>query len=236
VFANGMGSLVWVPDSTYPSTQGEIKIGDLNSSFYTGTPVLSHWDEWSICELIPQLDIEDAPAVKKAYTVNTEQIWLFKYSLESDDQTQNIVRNEIQTLGQFPKFGFGKANYSSGGVKALLGSEIVLGSREKYVERLRKSRIEPLSTNERVEMLNKWKEFVSSKNPKLLKDIKGQSWIVQITSSSNMVSNFYLNQPDTISFKWKQIEDTKNIVINSSVDLIEQEDEAEGTDIWKPVF
>ena len=106
VFANGIDSLVWIPDSTYPSTQGEIKIGDLNSSFYTGTPVLSHWDEWSICELIPQLDIEDTPAVKKAYTVNTEQIWLFKYSLEADDQTQNIVRNEIQTLGQFPKFGF----------------------------------------------------------------------------------------------------------------------------------
>ena len=118
----------------------------------------------------------------------------------------------------------------------MLGSEIVLGSREKYVERLRKSRIEPLSTNEKVEMLNKWKEFVSSKNPKLLKDIKGQSWIVQIISSSNMVSNFYLNQPDTISFKWKQIEDTKNIVINSPVDSIEQEDEAEGSDIWKPVF
>ena len=236
VFANSIDSLIWSPDSKYPETQGRMKIGTIDTSYQTGAPVTSHWNEWSICELVPQTDIEDTPSVKRAYTVNTEQIWLFKYSLETGDQVQNIARSEFQTLGQFSKVGFGNTNYISGEVKALLGSEIVLASKEKYIERLRGARITALSTNERVEMLGKWREFVNSKNPKLLKDIKGQSWIVQILSSSNTPSNFYLNQPDTISFKWKQVEDTKNIIIYSSLEHIVEEVEAEGSDTWKPIF
>lgn len=236
VFANSVDLPVWLADTTYPDSQGKIVTGSMNTSYLTGAPVTPHWGEWSICELIPQTDIEDTPSVKQAYMVNTDQIWLFKYSLETGDQTQNIARSEFQTLGRFPKIGFGNTNYISGDVKALLGSEIILASKEKYVERLRKSRITALSTNEKIEMLEKWQEFVNSKNPKLLKDIKGQSWIVQILSSSNTPYNFYLNQPDTISFKWKQVEDTKNIIIYSSIDQIVEEVEAEGTVAWEPIF
>ena len=62
-------------------------------------------------------------------------------------------------------------------------------------------------------MLRKWREIAFSPNPKLLKDIKGQSWIVQVISNNNTPQNFYKNQPDTISFSWKQIDDVDNIVI-----------------------
>lgn len=236
VFANSIDVPIWIPDTKYPTSQGKISIGDMDTSYQTGAPVTPKWGEWSICELIPQVSIEDTPSIKQAYTVNTDQIWLFKYSLETGDQIQNIARSEFQTLGQFSKIGYGNTNYISGDVKALLGSEIILASKAKYVERLRKSRITALSTNEKIEMLEKWKELVNSKNPKLLKDIKGQSWIVQILSSSNTPSNFYLNQPDTISFKWKQIEDTKNIIIYSSLEQIAEEVEAEGAINWTPIF
>ena len=100
---------------------------------------------------------------------------MFKYGLETGSQTQNINRNETQTLGQFIKIGYGNSNYISGEVSAFLGSEIVPLSAEGYVERLRKSIVAPLSTNEKALMLSKWRSFVKSKNPKLLKDMKGQS-------------------------------------------------------------
>ena len=85
-------------------------------------------------------------------------------------------------------------------------------------------------------MLEEWKKFVASKNPKLLKDIKGQSWIVQITSGSNTTKNFYLNQPDTINFQWKQVEDTKNVIIYSEIDRIYEEKEEYGSSLWEPIF
>ena len=47
--------------------------------------------------------------------------------------------------------------------------------KESYIERLRASREKPLSTNEKIKMLQQWRAFVASPNPKLLKDIKGQA-------------------------------------------------------------
>lgn len=235
-FANsGQNNKVWKQDSSYKG-QGKLVFGSNQTSNTLGEPVVINWDEWSICELIPEPEIEDAPLIKNAYKVNTEQVWLFKYSLETGSQTQNIARSDFQTLGQFPKIGFGNTNYTSGDVSALLGSEIILTSRDKYTERLKKSRLGPISTNEKAKMLEEWKKFVASKNPKLLKDIKGQSWIVQITSGSNTTKNFYLNQPDTINFQWKQVEDTKNVIIYSEIDRIYEEKEEYGSSLWEPIF
>ena len=188
------------------------KNDESNGSFY-GNPVPTQWDFWTLCELIPQkLDI-DAPIVKKAYKVDTSNIWMFKYNLETGAQTQNVNKNEVQTLGQFSRISHGKNNNISGEVSCLLGSEIIPYMADNYIERLRQSWIVPLSTNERVKMLQQWRKIVYSKNPKLLRDIKGQAWIVSIISSSNTPHNFYRNQPDNISFSWKQIEDINNVVI-----------------------
>ena len=62
-------------------------------------------------------------------------------------------------------------------------------------------------------MLNQWRKMAYSRNPKLLKDNKGQSWIVQIFSSSNTPYSHYVNQPDKISFSWKQINTTDKSII-----------------------
>lgn len=236
IFADSENSyVVWEENSTYAG-QGRKVRGDHDKSNKNGAPVSVKWDEWSICELIPELNIEDTPSVKKAYTVNQNQVWLFKYSLETGAQTQNIARKDFQSLGKYPKFGFGELNYASGEVTALLGSEIVIGTKEKYIERLKKSRVTPLSTNEKMEMLKAWQEFVYSKNPKLLKDIKGQSWIVQVTSSTNTPKNFFANQPDTINFQWKQVDDVKNVVIYASVGDEIEENDLEGAIPWESVF
>ena len=118
------------------------------------------------------------PIVKNTYCADNNNVWLFRYQNSGNGQTQNIQRNEYDTLGVYPKFGFGDKNYLQGSISALLGSEIVLSQPTSYTERLPMSRLRPLSTNESINMLQKWRQFVFSKNPKLLKDIKGQSWIV----------------------------------------------------------
>ena len=69
----------------------------------------------------------------------------------------------------------------------------------------------------------------------LLKDIKGQSWIVQIFSSSNRAKNFYYNQPDTITFQWKQIADPSNVIIYGEGGYQDFE-KNEGTFEWKSIF
>lgn len=171
------------------------------------------WGEWSISELVPENNNLNIPLIKKIYRVNYDNVWLFKYSLETGSQNHNFVKNEIQTLGQYSRIGYGKNNYISGTVNCLLGSEIIPGWRDTYIERAPKSIEKPLSTNDKIYMLQKWRELASSKNPKLLKDIKGQSWIVQIMENSNTPYNTYKNQPDIISFSWKQIEDVENVVI-----------------------
>lgn len=192
--------------------QGAVYPGGAHTASINGAPVRVNWDFWNMVELVPEKVNVDSPVVKKAYKVDLSQVWQFKFSLETGAQTQNISRSEFQTLGEFPRIGFGRSNYVSGDVSALLGSEVIPYA-GGYIERLSKSPLNPASTNERVALLNQWRKFVYSKNPKLLRDIKGQQWIVQIVSSSNTPKNFYRNQPDTISFQWKQIGDTQNTII-----------------------
>lgn len=182
---------------------------------YAGSavPIVTNWDEWSLIELKPVKNAVDAPILRKSYEVDLDNIWLFKYGLETGSQNQNFQKSEIQTLGQYQKIGYGKSNFISGDVSCYLGSEIVPYSKNGYIERMRKSINTPLSTNEKAFMLQQWRKIASSPNPKLLRDMKGQSWIVQIMSNNNTPKNFYSDQPDTISFSWKQIDNTDNVII-----------------------
>ena len=62
-------------------------------------------------------------------------------------------------------------------------------------------------------MLKAWKAFAYSKNPKLLKDMKGQSWIVQLESPTCTTNNYIYGHPTQISFSWKQIASRDGAVI-----------------------
>lgn len=61
------------------------------------------------------------------------------------------------------------------------------------------------------EKLKAWKEFCSNGNLKLLRDIKGHAWIVQIIDSPKNTINLgdNINQT-TISFSWQEIEDVND--------------------------
>lgn len=101
-----------------------------------GDAIHVDWSEWSIAELIEQENPLDAPILKKTYKVDLDNIWMFKYSLDVGSQKQMLTKNQVTTLGQYPRIAHGNQNSISGSVSCLLGSEIVPYSKDGYVERM----------------------------------------------------------------------------------------------------
>lgn len=173
------------------------------------------WDSWSITEMHP-LDSSE-----KKFYVTTNDVWLFNFNVETGEQTQNITRQENITLGQYPRYSEGRQNYINGSVSCLMGSEMVSAKylQEKgvdlpigqYVED-RIFNTKPTS-NQKVDMLNEWRKVVKSKNPKLLKDRKGQLFVVTLNQSSNKPYDNIINQPDVINFTWTEIMSPNDIFI-----------------------
>ena len=108
---------------------------DLDSSSRYGKPVKTEFGEWSLVELRPVEMSDNAPIVKRGYVADLDNIWFFRFALNAGSETQNINKNEVQTLGTFPKVYGGKLNAVSGDVSCLLGSELIPYS-DGYVEGL----------------------------------------------------------------------------------------------------
>lgn len=178
-------------------------------------PIITGWSGWSITELHPVQNMS------KKFTATADDVWVFNLNISTGEQTQNISRNEQQTLGQFNRYSQGKTNYISGTVSCLLGSDVLPAS---YIlkngriinnggyQEIRKTNTSP-SSNERIDMLLAWRRVVMSANPKLLKDRAGQSFLVTLTSASNTPMDAVRQQPNTISFTWTQIGNTEDVEI-----------------------
>ena len=70
-----------------------------------------------------------------------------------------------------------------------------------------------LSSNEAVDMLNQWRQVCYSGNPKLLKDQKGQKFLIQIFNPSNTINENWDHSPVSISFSWMQIQSADDVQI-----------------------
>lgn len=189
--------------------------------------VQTKWSGWSITELHP---VDDS---MKVFTASSEDVWVFNSNVETGEQRQNVTISEQQTLGMYPRYTRGRQNYISSTVSCLLGdvlpAEYILRKRRDngkvleslvlkggYTEELPFSR--KISSNDRVDMLAAWRKLVYSNNPKLLKDRKGQSFLVVLTESSNNPMDNVAIQPDTISFSWTEIGTTEGVqIINTSL-------------------
>lgn len=178
-------------------------------------PVYVQWDAWSLAELDevdPTTLVKDpnirCPFVKSAYKVDLDKIWLFRYDAEPGSQSINITKGEITTLGKYTKFSTGALNAESGEMTAWLGSEVVPGYRNGYIERRRSTIWAPVATNEAAAMLAAFRAMVVSDKPKLLRDRKGRSWIVQVSGGSTSTMDNIVGTPSKISFSWKEIAPT----------------------------
>jgi L-rhamnose mutarotase len=172
------------------------------------------WDDFTICNIYQTTE-------DNVYTKDGD-IWTFKYNMEGEDITQNTSVTTWDTLSQYSRTSKGTKNYDTSTITAMLGdikeyneysafeeSEKVYGYTEKYTD---------TSKNEYYyyenEKLQRWKDFCNDGELKLLKDRKGNAWIVQIaespTYSINLTSN--LNQT-VVSFTWVEVSSLDNVII-----------------------
>ena len=190
----------WYKYIVYPSSEA------LTLS-QTEDRVKTNWDGWSLTELHP------VDSSSKKFAVSPEDVWLFKYNVETGEQAQNTIVNEQQTFGQFSRYSQGKLNYITGSVNCLLGSEmipvnyLISNGQLKQEGGYQEKRPYSISTssNDKIDMLQAWRRVVASGNPKVLKDRKGQAFLVIVSDAHNKPMDFVKYQPDTIGFSWRQI-------------------------------
>ena len=185
------------------------------------------------------VDIERNDSESNYYV--SDFVWNFKYNLESQDLTQNTSVTQWDTLGEYANVYVGQKNYMSSGLTCLLGDvgnyftydgeniKQKFGYFEQPYSYVNYEDIYNIYTTEvltnSIDKYLEWKDFVNNGNPKLLKDYKGNIWIVQILenptakNADNSKEQIY-----TISFNWVEIMDWKKYPIlgkNISYDVEE---------------
>ena len=148
------------------------------------------WWDWSLADLIPS--DED-----NLYYVDDSNIWKFDLNLSSASMTNTMSTTVYDSLAQYPKVSVGNTNYSTGGITCLLGSISRDGS-------------SALTYQEPAILMDLWKAFCSNGRMKLLKDRKGNAYLVAITSNSSQIDDILSEQPNTITFNWVQVGDISN--------------------------
>lgn len=204
-------------------------IDDQEQRIFTHT----RWDSWSISNV-------EASATDNNILYQTGTIWKLGLNLNEENLTQNIGVTSWDTLGKYPKISVGQKNYESSTVTCLLGSmqevvddrivstkegyddvehNIVCKTEDKFDTRYRYTERNNINTRygREVEKLDAWRKFCSDGELKLLKDLKGNAWIVQIVDMpSHSINHGAFNLPTTISFAWKEVMDINSVSIVSS--------------------
>lgn len=186
-------------------------IDDYGEKIYSET----NWGNWSICN-IEETDNENIYS-------KVGNTWLLGLNLEEENLTQNLSVTKWDTLGQYPKISVGERNYLSSSVTCLLGrmAEVTTsnGKEYRYTERenlnseykeispyIQKKEFTDSKYSREMEKFLKWRDFCGDGALKLLKDIKGNAWVVQIIDSPTSSYNTKaLDTPTTISFDWAEV-------------------------------
>lgn len=168
------------------------------------------WDEFVICNI----EETDEPNTYKKIG-NT---WTFKYNMTEELLNENTNFSVSDTLGKYAQVSVGVKNYESSTVSALLGDMEEYtkydGVKEKQVyEYTEKINIDSKYAHEN-EKLKRWKNFSTDGELKLLRDRKGNAWIVQITDGTSNNINLITNAQQTmVTFNWQEVEDVDNASI-----------------------
>lgn len=144
-------------------------------------------------------------------TLSIGETWKLRYNADPGAVTQNIIKTKFDNLSQYPTYSYGLTNYASGSMSCLLGREVMVatntGARmgDWYVERLSdSSAFRNLTSNEAISMEKLWRALVHSGHKKLLRDIKGNMWVVQIVSSDVQNQDGYNGSPAMLNFDWEE--------------------------------
>lgn len=158
------------------------------------------FDTWSICDL-------DETDEEYLYRV-VGNTWKLGLNIEGENITRNIGVSSWDTLGKYSKQAYGQKNYDSGQFTGLLGSfeeydvydlnnpydedfkknygddkSVYVDNPTKYYpyqSKYQYTERENLFNSHGVdtEKLDSWNDFISNGKLKLLRDLKGNAWIV----------------------------------------------------------
>lgn len=159
---------------------------------YTSSDVLSNnvttcWWDWTITGFY--LDDDGV------YRVDPQNIWRFSLNIDSGDVSETMSKTVYDNLTKYPKISSGTMNYNQGSLTCIAGN------------------IQNDLYTETIGIIRQWNFFCSGSELKLLKDRKGNRWIVDITSSSTKTADESVEQYTTVSFNWVEIMDSNYISI-----------------------
>lgn len=150
--------------------------------------VKASWWNWSL------IGLQESDA-NGLYYVDNENIWLFDTMLTSNGFDQNIDKYIMENFTQFPKISSGKKNYLSSSITAFLSN--VAPKTGKYIDT--------------VEQYNKFIDFIAKPTPKLLRDRKGNGWVVSTTGNSLQYIDESSEQITRVSFNFVQLNDISSV-------------------------
>lgn len=153
-----------------------------------GYTVTSWWN-WSLTKLTKS-ETND-----KIYYADSKNVWLFDTEVQSSALQQNLDKATIENFTQFPKISTGKKNYLTGSISAFLSNP----HNARY--------------EDTIEQYNAFIDFIADENPKLLKDRKGNGWIVDTTSNQMQYNDVTAEQITTVSFDFVQLDDLDDLNI-----------------------
>lgn len=190
------------------------------------------WGDWTIC------DIEES--TEDGIYFKTGDMWHLKYNMSDDmTTTMNTGVTMWETLGRFAKYSIGQKNFDSGSISCLLGdidyyndyavknkfkTDIKTGKVYESDENEKVFRQKICGYNEKIDKTSKygrqvekekaWKEFITDGKLKLLKDYKGNAWVVMVQANPIYQIDYKSNLMETvISFEWQEAEDASDIAI-----------------------
>lgn len=159
---------------------------------YTSSDVISNsvttcWWDWTITGF----NLGD----DGVYRVDPTNIWRFSLNISSGDIGSTISKTVYENLTKFPKVSSGTMDYNQGSLTCIAGNI----QNDVYEETLG--------------IIRQWDFFCASGELKLLKDRKGNRWIVDITSNSIKTADESVEQYITITFNWVELMDADYISI-----------------------
>lgn len=174
------------------SVQGQTKVGQI----YETAPVTPNWCGWWMTALTPQST--NTKLYNKAQYTRSAETWILAYENKSGTITQNETRNTSIGISSYPKVSVSDNGYISGSFSAMLGGYD----------------FDIMRFDDTIGKVEKWREFVSQDTPYLLKNSKGDVWIVSINDSPTTEYDESLRGcPTTISFSFMECDDVNKVLI-----------------------
>lgn len=161
----------------------------ISSPFQQEGYVNTNWWNWAL------IGLEKSSTDEGLYYADDENIWLFDTEVTSGALEQNLDKYVINNFTRFPKISSGTKNYLTGTLSAYL-------SNPNYAR-----------YEDTIEQYNNFIDFIADENPKLLKDRKGNAWIVATTANNMQYIDKSSEQITNITFDFTQLNNLNDISI-----------------------